>query len=134
MSRSRSRSDKSSDLFPRVQKKPMEIQNHSRDLKIGMDPFCHAPNRLPLCRGTRNHILPVKNQILASDQPSNLSFPREIKLNDIKKMIFGNRCYLHVSWATTNDFSIKMHSQLEFGFSLGIYLIISLDSSILRLI
>ena len=43
--------------FPRVPKK-------YRDLKMGMDPFGHAPNRLPVSERTRNQIFPVKTRFL----------------------------------------------------------------------
>ena len=56
-------------------------------LKIGMDPFDYAPNRLPLPERTRNQIFLVKNQILASDQLPDLSFPGEIKRNGPSKYV-----------------------------------------------
>ena len=51
-----------------------------------------------------------------------------------RKVFFVNRCYLYVSWATTINFGIQIHSQTGFGFSMCICLRISLESSIQLLI
>ena len=68
-----------------IWQKKSKIQTVSVVLKIGMDPFDDAPNRLPMSDLARNQIFLVKNQILASDQLPDLSFPGEIKRNEPRK-------------------------------------------------
>ena len=71
--------------FANLAKNSHLFQTASMCLKIDMNPFGITPNRLPVSERTRNQIFLVKNQILASDQLPDLSFPREIKRNEPRK-------------------------------------------------
>ena len=87
-----------------------------------MNPFGHAPNRLPLSQRTRNQIflLVVKTQILVWKQPTGWA---------TKNIFYVGRWYFPVLWVIPNDFNMKTWLITVFVFSLLIYLRISSESS-----